>query len=63
MVIQENPDSTESSPSGRHVGHYKTAAGDTDLAPLHTMMISIGLINGMSLTQRKKCVDIMIENQ
>ena len=56
-------DSTESSPIGQHGGHYITAAGDTDLAMLHTMMINVSLMNGIALARWRKCVEKMIEKQ
>ena len=54
-------ESTESSPSGRHVGHYKVAAMVDDLSWLHTVMINVSLTCGVSLDQWKQSVNIMIE--
>ena len=54
-------ESTESSPSGRHVGHYKVAAKVEDLSWLHTVMINVSLMCGVSLDRWKQSVNIMIE--
>ena len=44
-------ESTESSPSERHVGHYKVVAGNEYLDHLHTVMINIGIINEVALSR------------
>ena len=41
--FQNKDKSTESSPSGRHVGHYKEILASNDLVSLITAMINIGL--------------------
>ena len=51
----------ESSPSGRHVGHYKVAAKVEDLSWLHTVMINVSLLCGVSLDRWKSFFNIMIE--
>ena len=47
-------ESTESSPSGRHMGHYKVAAHNSTLTDLHTQMINIGLLTGVALDRWRK---------
>ena len=61
LLKKKKRESTELLPSGRHVGQHKVVAEDDDLAHLHTVMINIGLTNGVALPRWKKCVDIMIE--
>jgi hypothetical protein len=39
---------TSSSPSGRHLGHYKAAINSPSLSELHSFMISIPLVAGFS---------------
>ena len=42
-------ESTESLPSGRHIGHYKAALHDNDIVDLHVAMLNIGLRTGHAL--------------
>jgi hypothetical protein len=43
-------ESTSSSPSGRHVGHYKAAINDPTLAQLNSQRMSFPSIHGFALT-------------
>ena len=42
-------ESTESSPSGRHIGHYKAMLSDDNLVDLIVPMLNIGLLTGVAL--------------
>jgi len=54
---------TSSSPSGRHLGHYKVAAKSNLLAELHTNMMSIPYMVGISPQQWRQVVDVMLEKK
>ena len=59
--FKNKPESTESSPSGRHVGHYKSILGDDDLVSLIVAMCNIGLASGIALNRWKTTLSVMLE--
>ena len=72
------PEKTTTSPSGRHLGHYKSLLRTTpptdartaeidqkrsSLATLHSDMINLALRNGQSYQRWKKVANIMLEKE
>jgi hypothetical protein len=57
-VAKEN---TSSSPSGRHIGHYKAILKDQTLTALHAAMMSIPFQVGIIPDRWKRVTDIMLE--
>jgi hypothetical protein len=60
-IYSKLKESTSSSPSGRHIGHYKVAAKSDSLSNLHSKMMSIPLLAGFSPTRWRVIVDVMLE--
>jgi hypothetical protein len=54
-------EATSSSPSGRHVGHYKAILKYPDLVNLHASMMSLAFKTGVVPDRWNKVVDIMLE--
>ena len=52
---------TGSSPSGRHMGHYKSILDNEGLIQLHLIMMNIPLKCGFSCDRWKKSLSVMIE--
>jgi hypothetical protein len=54
-------ESTSSSPSGRHIGHYKAILNDLVLVSLHASMMSIPFQVGLAPNRWHRVTDIMLE--
>ena len=59
--FKRKDESTESSPSRRHIGHYKAILASDDIVDMIVSMINIGLKTGQALDCWKKTVSIMLE--
>lgn len=53
-------ESTESSNSGRHMGHYKACLQDEDITSIHIMMINIQLVCGFAGKRWKVSIAVMV---
>jgi hypothetical protein len=53
-------ESTSSSPSGRHVGHYKAILDDPTLVNLHSVMMTLPFQHGFIPDHWSKVTDIML---
>lgn len=60
-AYQVMPESTLSSPSGQHVGHYKAILDDHFLVFLHASMSTLPFQTGFIPDRWKKIVDIMLQ--
>ena len=50
-----------SSPSGRHIGHYKAALGDSDLCTMYATLLSIPFKHGFTLHRWTSAAQVMLE--
>jgi hypothetical protein len=55
------PEKISSSPSGRHIGHYKAIVKSDDLSEIWSTMMSILLKAGFSPRRWREVVDVMLE--
>jgi hypothetical protein len=56
-------EATSSSPSGRHIGHYKAAAQDPTLVQLQSCMMSFPFVHGFAPDRWKRVTDIILEKE
>ena len=61
--LKKKWESTKSSPSGCHMGHYKVFVMDEEVSSLLTAMINIGLQCGVSLKLWQNIINIMVEKE
>jgi hypothetical protein len=54
-------ESTSTSPSGRHLGHYKALLQDDDLLLPIIELVQLSILHGIALDRWKKSVTVMIE--
>jgi hypothetical protein len=59
--FQERQERTSTSPSGQHLGHYKTWIQDDDLLDLLTMLIQIPIQFGFAPEQWCQSLNVMLE--
>jgi hypothetical protein len=57
-MLSEN---ISSSPSGRHIGHYKAALGDQDLCTMYVTVSSIPFKHGITLHWWTSALQVMLE--
>ncbi|KAI2492599.1 hypothetical protein MHU86_21949 [Fragilaria crotonensis] len=60
-TVKEWKESTSTSPSGRHLGHYRTAILDDDTAHLHTQLLNLPIANGFAPERWTHSVTPLIE--
>jgi hypothetical protein len=54
-------DDLSSSPSGRHIGHYKVALGDLELCTMYAIILSLPFKHGFTLHWWTSVVQVMHE--
>ena len=59
--FKKKKESTESSPSGRHIGHYKAILDNDEIVDLLVSMLNIGINTGCSLSRWQQTVSVMLE--
>ena len=47
-TVKEWKETTSTSPSGRHLGHYRTAILDSDIVKLHTQLLNLPIAHGFA---------------
>ena len=59
--FRRKQESTELSPSGWHIGHYKAILDYNDLVDMVVAMLNIGLTTGTSLKRWQQAISFMLE--
>ena len=59
--FKKKREKTETSPSGRHMGHYKAILRNEGLVRLHLLMINIPLQCGFTSVRWKNSISIMMD--
>eukprot|EP00957_Ditylum_brightwellii_P151126 11507438-Ditylum_brightwellii.AAC.1 len=59
--MQVQDETTSSSPSGHHYGHYKTILGHNDLCNVHAQMMSMPWLAGFTPLRWERAIDCMLE--
>ena len=59
--FRKKKESTESSPSGQHIGHYKAIITNDEVVELIVAMLNVGLSTGRSLRRWQQTISIMLE--
>ena len=54
-------ESTSTSPSGRHLGHYKALINDPDLLTFYVQFLNVLVSNGLSLDRWQNAINVLIE--
>eukprot|EP00957_Ditylum_brightwellii_P032183 2439967-Ditylum_brightwellii.AAC.1 len=60
-LIKSQCESTSSSPSGRHYGHYRAVLTSDGISLVHATMMTIPFLLGFTPSRWQKAVDIMLE--
>jgi hypothetical protein len=61
MALKKIRESTSSSPSGRHLGHYKAVINDDELLGMYAQLLTIPFWCGFGLSQWKYAIQAMLE--
>ena len=60
-TVKSWKETTSTSPSGRHLGHYKVSLLDSDVSRLHTSLLNIPITHGFAPTRWLNSVTPLIE--
>ena len=61
QMVKEWKETTSTSPSGRHLGHYKTARFDNRITALHVAMLNLPIMHGFAPERWTHSVTPLIE--